>query len=108
MITIDKDADTLTVMIVFTLEASDQPALLEAIRTFVQDVVRHQPGFVSSTVHVSDDGTRIINYAQWENRDALEAFRANPEAMNRRGDIMRFDQESHTYRIAFQSERLAP
>ncbi|MEU6896182.1 antibiotic biosynthesis monooxygenase [Streptomyces sp. NPDC046557] len=108
MITIDKNAGTLTVMVVFTLDtAEDQPVLLEAIRTFIQDVVRHQPGFVSSTVHASDDGTRVINYAQWENQGAFAAFQANPDAMNRRGDIMRFDQEGHTYRIAFQVEGAA-
>ncbi len=42
------------------------------------NIVRHQPGFVSFNFHVSGDRTRIVNYGQWENREALAGMRENP------------------------------
>jgi quinol monooxygenase YgiN len=39
---------------------------------------RHRPGFVSVNIHASLDGTRVVNYAQWESREHLEAMLADP------------------------------
>jgi heme-degrading monooxygenase HmoA len=36
-----------------------------------------QPGFISISLHRSLDGKRVVNYVQWESREALvEAHRA--------------------------------
>jgi heme-degrading monooxygenase HmoA len=32
-----------------------------------------QPGFVSVSLHRSEDGSHIVNYVQWTNRKKLEA-----------------------------------
>jgi heme-degrading monooxygenase HmoA len=32
-----------------------------------------QPGFVSISLHRSTDGSQIVNYIQWKNREQLEA-----------------------------------
>ncbi|MBT2459214.1 antibiotic biosynthesis monooxygenase [Streptomyces sp. ISL-86] len=62
-VTIDPDADAFTVIVTFTPDPSRRDELVKAIGTFVETVVRRQTGFVSSTVHVSVDGTRVVNYA---------------------------------------------
>jgi hypothetical protein len=36
-------------------------------------ILRSKPGFVSMTLHVSIDGSRLAVYAQWTSRAALEA-----------------------------------
>lgn len=43
-------------------------------------VLRHLTGFVSANVHRSFDGTKVVNYAQWESREAFQAMLAKPDA----------------------------
>jgi len=38
-----------------------------------------QPGFVSISLHRSEDGSHIVNYVQWTNRNKLEAAHQSPE-----------------------------
>ncbi len=38
-----------------------------------------QPGFVSISLHRSEDGGHIVNYVQWKNREQLEAAHHSPE-----------------------------
>jgi quinol monooxygenase YgiN len=38
-----------------------------------------QPGFVSVTLHRSQDGSHIVNYLQWSDRDKLAAAHHAPE-----------------------------
>lgn len=43
------------------------------------ELMRYLPGFISANIHRSLDGSKVINYAQWESRDAFEASLRNPE-----------------------------
>jgi heme-degrading monooxygenase HmoA len=38
-----------------------------------------QPGFVSVSLHRSEDGSHIVNYVQWTNRQKLEAAHHSSE-----------------------------
>jgi heme-degrading monooxygenase HmoA len=38
-----------------------------------------QPGFVSVSLHRSEDGGHVVNYVQWTNRDELAAAHNSPE-----------------------------
>jgi quinol monooxygenase YgiN len=38
-----------------------------------------QPGFVSVSLHRSEDGSHVVNYVQWTNRQKLEAAHHSPE-----------------------------
>jgi heme-degrading monooxygenase HmoA len=38
-----------------------------------------QPGFVSITLHRSEDGSHVVNYIQWQDRKQLEAAHHSPE-----------------------------
>jgi heme-degrading monooxygenase HmoA len=42
-----------------------------------------QPGFISITLHRSEDGTHVVNYIQWKNRKQLEAAHHSPEFRKR-------------------------
>ena len=37
-----------------------------------------QPGFVSISLHRSEDGSHVVNYVQWTNREKLEAAHHSP------------------------------
>jgi heme-degrading monooxygenase HmoA len=38
-----------------------------------------QPGFVSVSLHRSEDGSHVINYVQWTDKDKLKAAHHSPE-----------------------------
>jgi hypothetical protein len=40
--------------------------------------VRHAPGFISSALHRSLDGTKVTMYAQWRMIEDYEAMRKDP------------------------------
>ena len=44
------------------------------------EVMSNVPGFVSANLHVSEDKTRVVNYAQWRAKADLQAMYNNPEA----------------------------
>jgi quinol monooxygenase YgiN len=41
--------------------------------------MRTQPGFVSVSLHRSEDGGHVVNYVQWRNREQLAAAHHSPE-----------------------------
>ena len=42
-----------------------------------------QPGFVSISLHRSQDGSHVVNYVQWKDRKQLEAAHHSPEFRKR-------------------------
>jgi quinol monooxygenase YgiN len=77
---IQEGTSTVTLVNVFTVDPKDQQRLVEHWQQATDEVIRHLPGFISANVHRSLDGTRVINYAQWESQDVFDAMRLNPEA----------------------------
>ena len=75
-----------------TIQISDPSAhapLLDLLVTEVEQWVRHQPGFISANYHISAEGHRVVNYAQWRSEeDYRESFRRNPDAGALRGAIL--------------------
>jgi hypothetical protein len=44
-----------------------------------EHVAPNFPGFISASVHRSNDGTRVFNYLQWETAEHLAAMQRSPE-----------------------------
>jgi len=78
MTTIARDAKLVTFINVFTTAPADQPEVLAILDHVTSTIVRHAPGFVSSSLHRSIDGTKVVMYAQWRSMEDYEAMRANP------------------------------
>ena len=78
MVTISEKTGLFTIINVFTVKPEQQQRLVDY---FVQnmDIAKKQPGFVSSNIHKSLDGTRVANYAQWRSREDIESALKNPE-----------------------------
>ena len=38
------------------------------------------PGFVSANIHLSLDGKKVVNYAQWRSQADFDAMKRNPSA----------------------------
>jgi quinol monooxygenase YgiN len=68
-----------TLINVFDVEPANQEALVRLLNEGTEKVVRHRPGFVSVSVLASNDGTRVVNYAQWRSYDEVKATLADPD-----------------------------
>jgi quinol monooxygenase YgiN len=65
---------------VMDVEPSKQQELIGLLKEGTEKVMQHRPGFVSVTLLASADGTRVINYAQWETADDVKATQGDPAA----------------------------
>jgi heme-degrading monooxygenase HmoA len=80
MANIEKGRDILTLVNIFTVKPEDQQRLVERLIQATESTMKHQPGFVSASIHKSFDGARVVNYAQWRSREDFEAMRRSPAA----------------------------
>ena len=78
MTTISKDANLITFINVFAVDPANQKRLVELLTRVTDTSVRHAPGFVSSALHQSLDGTKVTMYAQWRSLEDYEAMRKDP------------------------------
>ncbi|WMT91043.1 antibiotic biosynthesis monooxygenase family protein [Pelagibacterium sp. H642] len=76
---IDTKRQVLTVIVVVMVDPLRQDDFLKRLEKMIGTFTRHQPGFVSSAVHASEDGGMVINYSQWSDRASFHAFRDHPE-----------------------------
>lgn len=77
---IDPEQDIVTLVNVFTVAPAKRQELVDALEVATAEVMRHRQGFVSANFHVSLDGTRVINYAQWRSEADFQAMLADPTA----------------------------
>lgn len=84
--TITTGAPVATLINVFTVRADRQRELVELLTAATEEVMRFQPGFVSASIHASEDGTRVVNYAQWESAEAFRAMLGDPVAQEHMGE----------------------
>ncbi len=77
---IDSSRPVATLINVFTVAPERQQELVDLLARATETTMKHQPGFICANFHLSQDGERVINYAQWESEEHYWAMRANPEA----------------------------
>lgn len=58
----------------FTVTSDTQQPLVDLLVEATEQVMRDRPGFVSAAIHVSLDGTRVVNYAQWSSNEDFQAL----------------------------------
>ena len=78
MTSIQQNSGYATLINVFTVDPDRATQLADLLNMATEEVMRHQPGFRSANIHVSTDGTRVVNYAQWDSAEAYRAMLDNP------------------------------
>lgn len=68
-----------TLINVFETTPERQDEVLRLLAEINEAQVKARPGFVSSVLHFSLDGRRVVNYAEWESREAWLAMANDPE-----------------------------
>jgi len=99
--TIETESGVCTLINVFAVEPEKQQALIDLLDAATEEVMRHQAGFISASIHRSLDGRHVANYAQWESTEAFQSMLRNPDAqshMNRAAAMATF--EPVLYRVA--------
>ena len=90
MTTLDPHAGHVVLINTFTVDPSKAEELLRVLSDATEHGMRQRPGFVSANLHVSQDRTRIANYAQWRSHADIDAMMKDPAArthMRKAADI---------------------
>lgn len=85
MTTIHEHAPHATLINVFTVAPERAEELAGLLREATEQTMRFVPGFISANIHVSTDGTRVVNYAQWQSAEAYQAMLQDPTAREHMG-----------------------
>jgi quinol monooxygenase YgiN len=92
---------SLTTMInLFKVAPERQQDALDILVEATDQHIRHRPGFISANLHVSEDGTRIVNYTQWKDPGSLEAMIADPACRHHIDAVAEFTEpDFRLYRV---------
>lgn len=86
----------------FASTREDQEWLIQELKRFTEETMRHQAGFISATLHKSFDGMTVINYARWRSADDFKRATANPAMEDHRQRLGgRFRREGALGTVAY-------
>ena len=90
-----------TLINVFVVAPERQRELVDLLTRVTEETMRRVPGFVSANIHASADGTRVVNYAQWESVAAFQAMLADPAAQEhmRQATAICESSDPHLYTV---------
>ncbi|MEU9336984.1 antibiotic biosynthesis monooxygenase family protein [Streptomyces sp. NPDC048290] len=77
---IDTARPVATLINMFTVAPERQGELIALLARATEETMKHRPGFLCANFHASQDGERVVNYAQWESEEHYRAMLADPEA----------------------------
>lgn len=83
MAVIDQYRNILTVVAIYELDPSQVDEHVNELKSFVLNVAKGQPGFISSNLHVSLDKKRVVNYSQWKSEADYNDFWAKEEVQDK-------------------------
>jgi heme-degrading monooxygenase HmoA len=79
---IDKKSDVVTQITTVKMTPANQDQVLALMEERARFMAK-QPGFVSVSLHKSEDGSHVVNYIQWTDKDRLTAAHHSPEFRKR-------------------------
>lgn len=65
----------------FSMQPEYQDRVVALLGEVTDQIVRHAPGFLGSTLHRSLDGEKVTMVARWVSQAAYEAMRADPRPL---------------------------
>jgi heme-degrading monooxygenase HmoA len=70
--------EPLTLINVFQVAPANQQQLVDLLKRATDGIVNAAPGFITSTLHRSLDGTKVAMYSRWRSNDDYQAMRGDP------------------------------
>lgn len=77
-IVVTTETDAVTLVNVFTVEPERQFQLVQALDAATTAIFTGLDGFISANLHVSLDGTKVVNYAQWASEQVYRTAMDSP------------------------------
>jgi quinol monooxygenase YgiN len=75
---IDEHHRVVTQITTVKMRPDNQDEVLDLMKERARFMAR-QPGFVSVSLHRSEDGSHVVNYIQWTDKERLAAAHHSPE-----------------------------
>jgi quinol monooxygenase YgiN len=72
------DSGVTTLVNVFTVEPANQVKVHDLLRQSFDTTFSKMAGWVSSNLLKSRDGKQVVVYSQWQDENAIQAFRQDP------------------------------
>src|SRR5919108_1366628 len=85
--TIHVGGSEVTFINVFDVDPERQAELVDLLEGAAKETMSRLPGFISASIHRSLDGTKVVNYMQWESTAAFEASFQDEGAQAQRARI---------------------
>ncbi len=106
MTTIEKNNDLYTIVLYFDVKPESQQKQLDDLIEFFESIVSKQPGLVSTNFHKSLDGTKILNYTQWESKKDWNNAIHNKEVLNHpKNPIKHVKVHVQDYEVAYTFDK---
>jgi antibiotic biosynthesis monooxygenase (ABM) superfamily enzyme len=104
---IDDQALVFTLINTFLVAPDRQGAVVGCLKSFTEQHARLCPGFVAASVHASLDGSRVVNYVQWQTEADLAAIMASPQARAHVAEVAALTEQVDPviYQVAFVGSR---
>jgi hypothetical protein len=100
--TISPDNDVITLINVFTVDASNQEKLVQLLQDDTLEVMQYFHGWVSASIHASLDGKTVVNYAQWKTIEDWQAMTKDTGAKDRIENMRKLAVSNpHLYLVKF-------
>lgn len=105
MTTISTEQDVVTLVNVFTVKPEEQQHLVDVLAE-AASTMKTIHGYVSSNLHKSLDGAKVVNYVQWRSRADFEAMLENPAAQPHMDEAAGIAEkyEPDLYEVSFVDE----
>lgn len=106
MTTIKVDKDVVTLINVFTVDPSKQQEVVDALVETTKKVWRLQDGYISASIHKSQDKKRVVNYVQYKGKEAFDKRLDNPEAIIHMNKVLSMAKaDGHLYDVVFMDSK---
>lgn len=70
-------SEPLTLINVFHVDPANQERLIDLLKRATDGIVNAAPGFITSTLHRSLDGTKVTMYSRWRSNNDYQAMRGD-------------------------------
>ena len=88
-------------------DATEQQKVANMLEDFSKQILSKHDGFISTRIHKSLDGKKVLSYVQWKNEDAIEKMLNDPRAIIQMNDIASVAKVERTlYELVFAEKKM--
>jgi hypothetical protein len=101
--------NTNSIMLINTFivkDLSEQQKVVDLLEDAAKQILDKHDGFISARIHKSLDGTKVMSYVQWENKESIEKMLNDPRAIIYMNDIATIAEVDRTlYELVYTDEK---